>query len=240
MSVNATTNNFTFTAAVTDIITTSADHGLVTGDGPFYLSNSGGALPTGLAVDTPYWIILVDADEAKLAASYADAIASTPVPVDITGTGTGTHTIHIPTVFKLAPPSGVTYDVARILVTIQDNAAATAGSYGAMSTLANGVQIFHKRSGTGNGNVVKEITDGIPIKSNAHFARISGVDVQTINWGSGDDIVSVRCTFAKAGLPLILHGSHGDTLEFHVNDDHSDLVSEYVMAQGVEKGAITA
>lgn len=67
-------------------------HGMATGDGPFRVSNSGGALPTGLTVDTDYWIIAATADTYKLASSKANALALTPV--DITAAaGGGTHTL---------------------------------------------------------------------------------------------------------------------------------------------------
>lgn len=79
----------TFTAATTDICTDVA-HTLLTGDGPFQLTSSG-TLPAGLALATDYWIIRLDADTFKFAASLALALAGTPV--DITGTGSGTHTI---------------------------------------------------------------------------------------------------------------------------------------------------
>lgn len=81
---------FTFTAATTDICT-AVDHGRVTGDGPHRLTNSGGALPAGLATGTDYWIIRLDDDTFKLATSFDNAIAGTAV--DVTGTGTGTHTL---------------------------------------------------------------------------------------------------------------------------------------------------
>lgn len=75
----------------TEAITETA-HGMSTGDGPFRVSNSGGALPTGLAADTDYWIIKLTADTYQLASSKANAIALTPV--DITAAaGGGTHTL---------------------------------------------------------------------------------------------------------------------------------------------------
>ena len=70
---------------------TSVAHGMVTGDGPYRLTNSGGGLPAGTAVDTNYWIIKLTADTFQLASSYANAIALTPVA--ITTDGTGTHTV---------------------------------------------------------------------------------------------------------------------------------------------------
>lgn len=78
----------------TDAIAETA-HGMLSGAGPFRLSNTGGALPTAtpaLAVDTNYWIIAVDADHYKLAISKANALAGTAI--DITSAaGGGTHTL---------------------------------------------------------------------------------------------------------------------------------------------------
>jgi len=84
---NATTA--TFTAATTDICTAVA-HGYFTGD-RVQLTNSGGALPAGLAAATTYYVIKLTADTFKLAAS--DALATAGTAVDITGTGTGTHSV---------------------------------------------------------------------------------------------------------------------------------------------------
>ncbi len=79
-----------FTADNTTEIFTSAAHGLQTGDGPFQVSNAGGALPAGLVAATDYWIIRVDANTFKLAASLADATTGTAVAITTNGTGTQT------------------------------------------------------------------------------------------------------------------------------------------------------
>jgi microcystin-dependent protein len=50
-----------------------------------------GALPTGLALATDYFVIRMSATTIKLASSLANAIAGTPI--DITATGSGTHTL---------------------------------------------------------------------------------------------------------------------------------------------------
>lgn len=70
---------------------TSTAHGMTTGDGPYRLATSD-TLPTGLAVDTDYWIIAPTADTFKLASSYANAIALTAV--NITSDGVGNQTIN--------------------------------------------------------------------------------------------------------------------------------------------------
>lgn len=48
-------------------------------------------LPTGLALDTDYWLIRVSATTARVAASYADYVAG--VAIAYTDAGTGTHTM---------------------------------------------------------------------------------------------------------------------------------------------------
>lgn len=95
--VTTTTTTFTSLADIvfgavntgTSSVTMTA-HGMVTGAGPFRVGNSGGALPTGLAVDTDYWIIVVDANTIKFASSKANAIALTSISLTTTGTGTNT------------------------------------------------------------------------------------------------------------------------------------------------------
>ena len=82
----------TATFAHTTGIVTKTTHGLATGDGPVQLTNSGGAIPAGLALLTNYWIIAIDANTFYLASSFANAMAATPVHVTFTGDGTGTNT----------------------------------------------------------------------------------------------------------------------------------------------------
>jgi hypothetical protein len=83
--------DFTFTAEADDEIVTAAAHGLQTGDGPVRISNSGGALPTGLAAATDYYVIKIDANTFYLAATRAAALAGTNLT--FTTDGTGTHTL---------------------------------------------------------------------------------------------------------------------------------------------------
>lgn len=96
--VTSTTVSFTSLATLTmGTVTPAADtiaitaHGMTTGDGPYYVQNSGGGLPAPLTVSTPYWIIVTDANTIKLATSKANALALTAI--DITTAGTGTQTI---------------------------------------------------------------------------------------------------------------------------------------------------
>lgn len=83
--------DLTFTADNTTERLSATAHDMQTGDGPFRLTNSGGALPTGLSAGTNYWCIRIDANTLQVASSYANAIALTPVA--FTTDGTGTHTL---------------------------------------------------------------------------------------------------------------------------------------------------
>lgn len=83
--------DITFTTTHGTETFTSVAHGMATGDGPYRVSNSGGGLPAGIAVDTDYWIIKLTADTYQLAVSRTDALAETELL--ITSDGTGTHTL---------------------------------------------------------------------------------------------------------------------------------------------------
>jgi len=81
----------TFTAAnATELFTKSA-HGFKTGL-KVQVSNSGGALPSGLSPATDYFVIYVSANTFKLATSSANAIAGTNLLIADDGTGTQTVT----------------------------------------------------------------------------------------------------------------------------------------------------
>lgn len=70
-------------------VVTLAAHGLQTGDS-IYLTTSG-ALPTGLSINTRYWVVKVDANTFNLASSLANALAGTKI--NTSGTQSGTHTM---------------------------------------------------------------------------------------------------------------------------------------------------
>jgi hypothetical protein len=81
-----------FTADHTTPALTSAAHGWNTGDGPLQLSEVGGALPTGLAAATNYWVIKLTANTFLLASTLANALAGTAVAFSDNGSGTLTAT----------------------------------------------------------------------------------------------------------------------------------------------------
>ncbi|MDY6789677.1 MAG: phage tail protein [Thermodesulfobacteriota bacterium] len=77
-----------FTADYTTNTLTSAGHGRSDND-IITLSNSGGALPAGLAADTKYFIVNAATDTFQVSTTQGGS------PVNFTDNGTGTHSFHI-------------------------------------------------------------------------------------------------------------------------------------------------
>jgi microcystin-dependent protein len=93
-AVTATKGTFTVTIATPGVFTL-ASHGMVTGS-QVYLTTTG-ALPTGLAANTNYFIVNTGTNTFNLATTFANAIATTPVVIATSGTQSGTHTLfHAP------------------------------------------------------------------------------------------------------------------------------------------------
>lgn len=90
--LNGTGTGQTFTAANATEQLTITSHGHATGDGPFQVTNSGGALPTGLVAGTLYWLRVVDANTLRLYLTRVDAFNDTNVAA-FSDDGTGTHTL---------------------------------------------------------------------------------------------------------------------------------------------------
>lgn len=95
LPIGVGTGTWSFSFAAGDV-TTGTDQITVTASDNFQLgrviqlTNSGGALPTGLSAATNYYIIPVDSTHIKLASSLANALLGTAV--DITAQGSGTNT----------------------------------------------------------------------------------------------------------------------------------------------------
>lgn len=92
-------NTFTSTFAANTITITA--HTLTTGAGPFRVTTSAADLPSGLAINTDYWVIRVDDDTLQLATSYANAKLGTAIA--LADDGTGTHKLVQKPVFAVRP-----------------------------------------------------------------------------------------------------------------------------------------
>lgn len=89
-TLNPRLGTFTITIASPGVGTLNS-HGLETGE-RVWLSTTG-SLPTGLAVNTAYFAIRIDANTFRLATSKANADAGTAI--NTSGTQSGTHTISL-------------------------------------------------------------------------------------------------------------------------------------------------
>ena len=85
--------NVTFSSSSGLLMTTTNDWDNLT---PCRFTNSGGALPTGLAAGTTYWTIRVSATTSRLATSLQSAIAASAIPFVDAGTGTNTFNVRLP------------------------------------------------------------------------------------------------------------------------------------------------
>lgn len=77
----------TFTSAASTDQLTSTAHGIATGWGPFRLTTTG-TLSTGTSTGVDYYAIFVDANNIKVASSYANAIAGTTIDLTTDSSGT--------------------------------------------------------------------------------------------------------------------------------------------------------
>jgi hypothetical protein len=86
---NASPGGKTFTADAASNVLTTTVNGYVTGL-KVRVSNSGGALPSGLSPGVDYYWIAKTSASGYLATSYLNALANTPIDIGSNGTGTNT------------------------------------------------------------------------------------------------------------------------------------------------------
>jgi hypothetical protein len=132
-----------------------------------------------------------------------------------------------PTQFYRQVPSGKTWLIHRMIVQIEDAASGfNADTYGGISALTNGILVQVRNPA---GAVARDLTDGVPIRANSHWARYC-YDTDIDAFGAGSDFFSVRWTFANSGSPLrLLPGWRFNVL---LNDDLQGLLSHTFQIQG--------
>ena len=152
---------------------------------------------------------------------------------DTNGDGTGTKNANgnyliTPDILYIQPPPQTVYRVHRMLISLEDTSGMQAQEYGNTGgALTNGVQA---RVQDGDGTL-SDLTDGVPVKTNAHWGRMC-YDVDVKSWGSGNELLCVRWTFAKSGAAIVLDGTLNERLEILLNDDFTGLISQYFLIQG--------
>ena len=134
--------------------------------------------------------------------------------------------------FELAGPAGdAAMVVARILVYVQDTGAFDAEKYGNNITLTNGIDLSIRDS---EDALVVQLTPE-PIISSGDWAALAH-DVTNATFGTGDQYLTCRWTFAKfaGGGGLVLN--RGQKLVATVEDNFTGLVHHKITAQGTIPG----
>ena len=133
------------------------------------------------------------------------------------------------TTFSIAPAAGKVLELNRILITVQDSGVIDATDYGAIAGgLTNGMTLsVHDADG-----LKYLLTDSHkPIKTNVDWGAYC-YDVEDKSWGTGDNFLVARWTFAKSGKPVYLRGDRSERLVLETADTMSALVEHLVLAQG--------
>ena len=119
----------------------------------------------------------------------------------------------------------------RMIVSIQDANGMIATEYGNLNTaLTNGIII--KVLDKDNNVKINLTSENNPIKYNAAWAGYC-YDADVKGWGTGDDVLAVRWTFANSGKPITL--LPGWKLIVILNDDLTGLTEHHFHVQGYEQ-----
>ena len=131
--------------------------------------------------------------------------------------------------FRIVPPSDRIYHIERMIAFVEDASGFRAERYGSLgAALTNGIQVLHLNS---DGTTKEDLTDGLPIKTNAEWGRTC-YDAEVKTWGAGDEVLLVRWTFSKAGLPLVIDGRFGEEFVVRLSDSFVGLVEHTFQVQG--------
>lgn len=139
--------------------------------------------------------------------------------------------------FIVAPATSETIRVIRMMVYLEDTGNKFIDdNYGAIASgLTNGVLVQHQGS---TGNVIKDLTDGIGIKTNGQWKRTC-FDRDKSDNASGSNNLGARWTFAKSGTPVRLEGSKGEKIAVVLNDSCTGLDDHTFMFQGYYESKVT-
>ena len=129
--------------------------------------------------------------------------------------------------FYIQPPANTLYVLERMIIHIHDSSAFSAEKYGALAALTNGILVKVKQVSPAVDLV--DLTDGIPVKSNAVWGQVC-FDADLADYGQGDVYLNIRWTFAKAGQPIVIN--ENQQLAVTLNDDLTGLVDHHFMVQG--------
>lgn len=117
--------------------------------------------------------------------------------------------------------------IHRMIVKVQDSGTFDAANYGNGITLTNGITVNHRDT---NDTILETLT-AYPVKTTGDWAA-QCFDVNHFAFGTGDEIIAVRWTFSKSGLPVKLKLHEGEYLEVYLNDDFTGLTDHVFKVDG--------
>lgn len=130
--------------------------------------------------------------------------------------------------FYISPPDGQTYHIYRMIVHIEDDTGMQVQDYGNITNgISNGVSVLVEDP---DSTEILDLTDGLPITTNGEWTRVC-YDVDVKSWGSGNEVLSARWTFAASGSPIVLPSNW--SLIVRLNDDFSTLLDHTFKVQGL-------
>jgi len=120
------------------------------------------------------------------------------------------------------------YELARLIINIEDTGTVDAGSYGNNISLTGTDGIEAKVLDSDN-NVLRDLTAGEIIQTNGHWAKVS-YDVSNTDFGAGANYVNCRWTFSKSGKAIKL--DYGERLAIILKGNFTALDGHFFMIQG--------
>lgn len=152
---------------------------------------------------------------------------------DTVGDGSGTKNVALldgsstPVILRVAPGVNEIFKIPRMIISLEDFGNLDSGGYGNGSALDNGFEVMLKRfAGEPEEVVLWDVTDGIPIKTNAAWKTLC-FDENLSTYGQGNQLVAWRYTFMRDGDPVIISGANKEELQIIINDDMDFLINHY-------------
>jgi len=117
--------------------------------------------------------------------------------------------------------------VYRLIITVADTGAFDTDFYGNSGVLTNGYEIIHRNSTNG---IVHHLTDpDLNIRTNRDIASYM-YDIRIDSFGTGDEILTARWSFDRAGVPIVLEP--GSMIEVVLTDSYTFLTGHLFNLQG--------